>query len=95
MVKVLRSKILFVAAFTFALAVAPTLNAEERGSNEKWEFNLAIYGWIATLDATNPNGDDITIDFKDVIENLDFGAMGAGGARKGPWSLNADLIYLT
>ncbi len=94
MVKVLRSKILFAAALGIALAVATTSNAEEPGSGENWEFYLEGYGWIATIDATSANGHDIEIDFKTIVENLDFAVMTAGGARKGPWSLNADLLYL-
>jgi hypothetical protein len=78
----------------FALAVAPASNAEERAPGEKWEFHLQGYGWIAAMDTTSADGDEISLSFEDIIENLDFVVMAGGGARKGLWSLNADLVYL-
>ena len=83
MVIVLRFKMLFVATLMLALAVAPTSNAEDPGSDEKWEFYLQGYGWIAALDSTSANGDDISLSFKDILDNLDFGIMAGGGARQG------------
>ncbi len=59
MVMVLRLNMLFFATLMFALAVAPASNAEEPGSGEKWEFYLQGYGWIAALDATSANGDEV------------------------------------
>ena len=69
MIIVLRLKILFVATFMFALAVAPASNAEDRG-----------YGWMAAMDSTSANGDDVSFSFRDIIEILDFGIT-AGGAQ--------------
>ena len=93
MIMKMRFRILRVAAFIFALTVARASNAEESGSDDNWEFNLQVYGWIAAIDGTTASGDDFSLDFVDLVKNLNMAIMAGGGARKGPWSLNADLTY--
>lgn len=60
-------------------------------------FSFSPYFW-----ATGPSGEaaqfglpSVYVDasFDDIFENLEFGAMAMGEARKGPFSLLADIMY--
>lgn len=62
-----------------------------------WRFTLAPYAW-----ATGINGDagffgrepvEIDMSFSDVLEKLDFAAMGVAEAHNGTWGLLADVDY--
>jgi hypothetical protein len=74
---------------TFVVDVA----AEETGGDE-WQFIGEVYMWGASLGGTTGAGDDIDIPFSDILEHLNFGAMGAAAAKKGKWTLFADAFYL-
>ena len=47
-----------------------------------------------TLEEKQPTGSDIEVDLDDILDNLQFTAMGIVGARKGKWSFAADIIYM-
>ena len=70
--------------------------AETQGASQQrdWEFVLVVYGWMADLEATAPNGANIDISFSDIMDNLDFTFMSAFGVRKNRWSFMVDAIYL-
>ncbi|MCA3561104.1 MAG: hypothetical protein IOC82_08775 [Aestuariivirga sp.] len=62
-----------------------------------WKFVAALYGWGAGL-----NGDvgvfglpaqNVDLPFSDVIQNLDFAAMGMAEARKGRFMMGMDATY--
>jgi hypothetical protein len=63
-----------------------------------WEFTVALYAPLMGLD-----GDigvaglvpaNVDIGFDDILDNLDGGLSGAIEARRGPWSVSADAIWL-
>jgi hypothetical protein len=62
--------------------------------SEQWGYRGQIYLWGAGIDGDTVSGDDIDIDFGDLITNLDFAFMGTLAAGKDKWALFADLIYL-
>lgn len=67
---------------------------------EPWEFGAAVYGWFPGIAGTTafpsaPMGSEITIDAKQILDSLEFGAMGAFEARKGRWGVFTDLIYMS
>ena len=62
-----------------------------------WRFTLAPYAWGVGL-----SGDiglfgkgpvDVDIPFSDILENLDFAAMGVAEAHNGTWGVLVDLNY--
>lgn len=61
---------------------------------DRWVYAGEVYLWGAGLGGTTVAGDDIDVDFTDLIKKLDFGIMGTFAASKGEWTLFADLIYL-
>ena len=71
------------------LAPAPDIN--------EWRFTVAPYIWGVGL-----SGDvgifgrgpvDVDIPFSDILENLDFAAMGVAEAHNGTWGVFVDLNY--
>ena len=78
-----------VTARSADIAAAPDTNA--------WRFTLAPYVWGVGL-----SGDvgilgrgpvDVDIPFSDILENLDFAAMGVMEAHNGTWGVLVDLNY--
>ena len=68
---------------------------------EDWRFGLTPYLWLPNIEANGtadgpPNGGDPAFEVGpvDYLDNLDFVLMLAGEARRGNWSLRADVIYL-
>ncbi|MDF7806925.1 hypothetical protein P4E94_05705 [Pontiellaceae bacterium B12219] len=67
-------------------------------ASDAWEFGATLYGWFPNIDgtATAPSGgsDDISVDINEILENLEFTAMGVFELRKNRWGLVTDLIYM-
>ncbi|MEO1091742.1 MAG: hypothetical protein AAFX81_13990 [Pseudomonadota bacterium] len=85
---------LMIAALGSVVA-GPTLAADEAPLDpDRWRVDGAVYVWGAAIGAETTSGDDIQIDFAELFENLNFGAMGTLEVRKGKWAALTDLIYL-
>jgi hypothetical protein len=82
-------------AFCCSLALTTPVNAETQASDENWEFGGAAYLWGAGVEGTDSAGDEIDVSFSDIVKDLDGGLMGIISARKGKWTLLADIIYLS
>ena len=81
--------------FCCSLALTTPVNAETQASEEDWEFGGAAYLWAAGVKGTDVAGDEIDVSFSDIVKDLDGGLMGVISARKGKWTLLADIIYLS
>src|SRR5262245_54093511 len=71
--------------------------AQTSSSTKKWEFQFVPYLWFAGIKGQVGIGDriaDVDAGFGDIIDQLNFGFMGAFEARKGKFSLLTDLLYL-
>ena len=71
-----------------------SVSAQESGSADPWKFKAALYLWGAAIDGTTRGGNEFDASFSDIWDNLDFAFMGAFEARKGKWSVAADVIYM-
>jgi len=97
-----RYTFLFIlAVFCIGLLTSPVYAGDEKPAETKvaaqqddWEFVLELYGWMAELDATAPNGVDVDITFSDILDNLDIAFMSAFGAQKNKWTFMVDALYL-
>jgi hypothetical protein len=71
--------------------------AQAQVAQDKWQWELGIYGWFPAIDTTTsfPSGASTTIDVsaKDVIDSLKMAFMGQVEARKGRWGVWSDLVY--
>lgn len=85
-----------VVLFVSLLCTNVYAAAEKQGvaPQDDWEFILAVYGWMADIEATAPNGADIDISFSDIWDNLDFTFMSTVGVRKNKWAFTVDGVYM-
>lgn len=63
-----------------------------------WEFSVAPYFFLASLDGTVGvvgQRAEVNARFRDLFRNLDFAMMGQFEARKGNWSILADGMYMS
>ena len=75
-----------------------TVSVQAQSSNgagsERWEYVVAPYLIFASMDGTSAvRGREVEIDVSpsDIFENLQFGAMGYFGARKGNWGFGVEV----
>lgn len=64
--------------------------------DDGWRFRGAMYGWGQALDGEigiRGLEADVNLDFKDILEDLNFAAMGVFEIGKGRWSFLADINY--
>lgn len=80
-----------------ALAAGADAPAQQAGPSDQWEFAVTPYFWAAGFSGkvSQPRLPviDVDADFGKLFDNLDFGAMLIGDARKGRYSIFGDLIY--
>lgn len=81
-------------AMTVLLLPLLPANAADSPTSGDWQFAGQVYGWGASIGGTSAEGDDIDIDFSDLLDNLDMTLMATLAARKDKWLLLADIIYL-
>ena len=84
------SCLLYTAAAQPAAAQAP--------SGDTWRVTFAPYMMGAGLNGTTAVlGQEVTVDasFSDILDNLQFGAMGLVVARKGNWGVGGDAIWMS
>ena len=91
-------KLTTVLATAAVMAAGLPIGAAAQGA-ERWEFAASINGWLASIDgqATFPpsqGGSHVAVDIKDILDNLHFVFMTSVEARKGPWGLFGDLVYM-
>jgi hypothetical protein len=83
-----------------SLGLAGVANAADPPSPDDWAWRGTIYGWLPGVKtSTNfalPGGGNITSDTSssDILSHLKFAFMGTLEARRGPWSVVGDAIYL-
>jgi hypothetical protein len=82
-------------ALVLCCLLATALPAKAGSGQDDWKFSGAAYLWAAGVEGTDAAGDDIDVSFSDVLEDLDGGLMGILAARKGRWTLLADVLYLS
>jgi hypothetical protein len=85
--------LLFFLAWVILWTAPGPAAAQDGVGGEDWEFGIEIYGWGATFNAESATGDNIEIDFHDLVDDLNFTLMSAIGARKDKWSLVTDVIF--
>lgn len=65
---------------------------------ESWQQTVTVYLVGASMSGEADIGSvtaDVDVSFGDILDNLEFGAMLAYRAERGPWALNGDLIFLS
>jgi hypothetical protein len=72
--------------------------AGDGGPGSGWEFTVTPYFWAAGISGRTAQlgAPSVSIDvpFHDIWDHLDFAGMVTGEARKGPYSIWGDLMYV-
>lgn len=84
----------FIASAAAEDAASASATNSPTATAQGWQFETEAYVWGPTLGGDTATGDDIDIGFDDIVDNLNFGLMGYGVARKGKLSFLFDAIYL-
>jgi hypothetical protein len=93
---------LITLATLAALAMCGTLGAAAETPGNQWAFSITPYLWLPNIDGTLkysvPAGGggrpEVQVGPNDYLEALNVALMISGEARKGPWSVFTDVIYL-
>ncbi len=84
--------------FLIAVPVAcPVYGQEPMGKSNEWEIRLIPYFWMPSMkaDATFSGlSGSVDLGFDDIIDHLDFAAMGRVEAWKGKWGLTFDGLFM-
>lgn len=83
----------YLALGVLLSATTLTTTASQAEAQE-WDFRGFLYLWAPELGGSTVTGQDISVSFSDILDNLDFGLMGALEANTGPISLLGDFQYL-
>jgi hypothetical protein len=79
------------------LGLLPATPALAQASGDGWRVTVAPYFMGAAMNGTTAvAGQELKVDvgFSDILENLQFGAMGIVVARKGNWGVGGDAIWM-
>ena len=82
------------AALSAAMAVVLSASPVLAENTRNWNYRAFVYLWAPALGGTTSTGQNVELSFSDVLDNLEFGLMGALEANKGPISLMGDFQYL-
>ncbi len=74
---------------------------EKMTASDDWEIRLVPYVWFLSIDAEGTVGGnlsslsaDVDLSFGDIMDFIDFGAMGRVEAWKGKWGLTFDGLFM-
>jgi opacity protein-like surface antigen len=90
----LTGTIVRILGFALLVSCSSPGIADELPAEKEWQHSVDIYVWGAAVGGETNSGTGVDVSFDDLLDNLEFSAMGAYQARKGKWSVMADLIYL-
>ena len=93
-IKSLLASTLFLVVVIFTGSIV--YGQDETDSSDKWEVRLMPYVFFLSLDTEgtiNGLSGDVDLSFDDIVDNLDFGAMGRVEAWKGKWGLFFDGLF--
>jgi hypothetical protein len=81
-----------------AASLVPVSPASAQPASDTWHVTVEPYLMGAAMSGTSGvKGFEAELEMSasDILSNLEFGAMGMFGARKGNWGVGADLIYMS
>ncbi|MHC4689834.1 MAG: YfaZ family outer membrane protein [Planctomycetota bacterium] len=97
----LRKETIALTVLAVGLICSSVYGQEEIDTSDKWEIRLIPYYWFLEIDAEGTvNGNlsslsaNVDLSHDDIIDYLDFGAMGRIEAWKGKWGLTFDGLFL-
>jgi hypothetical protein len=95
-----RSLVASVAFAASSMGAVPALAADTLETalpHDEWRFDASLYVYLPNIHGTTkfPGiGNSVTIDSSAIIDHLKFTFMGALEARRGPWGVYTDILYV-
>lgn len=89
--------ILLTTVLTAGL-LAPSFAQGPREQSDDWQWVLTPYFWLAGMDGdvtVKGNKSSVDEDFSDLVEKLDFAAMGRVEAWKNNFGITSDMVYMS
>jgi hypothetical protein len=86
-----------VLVSSLMLSIAAPAPSLAQTPSDEWQVTIAPYFIGASMNGTSVvAGQELTVDmsFSDILQKLQFGAMGLVLARKGDWGVGADAIWM-
>jgi hypothetical protein len=88
-----------VALSAFAPAMAAAQPSQPAPPEGAWRYGLSLYLYVPSLSGTSSapadsNGTPIGINVDNLLDTLEFTAMGAFDAHNGRWGVFTDVMYL-
>ena len=92
----------FAAALLLCCACTAPVWGQTAAANPGWQYSITPYLWLPTMEGNLRYGPpaaggatpNVSVDADALLGALDFALMFTADARKGPWSVVTDLIYL-
>jgi hypothetical protein len=93
----LNRKTLMAAALAVPMAML-AVPAQAQGA-DPWRFQASAYVYLPTISGSttfpqNGAGSGVSVDADTILDNLKFTFMGSFEARRGPWGLFTDAVYM-
>jgi hypothetical protein len=85
---------MWMRRYRYWLGPALLLASTGAPASDDWQFTGTLYLWAAAINGETSGGAEFAIDFDTLLDNLDMAFMGSVEARRGPWSVLADAVYL-
>ena len=88
---------LFSSLFLLLTVITASPAAAQAPAADAWQITVTPYFMGAGLNGTTAVlGQEVVVDvsFSDILENLQFGAMGLVVARKGNWGVGGDALWM-
>lgn len=89
----LKTVTLLATLFLIIVMAAIGLGASLEADQDNWHYSAAIYLWGASIGGNTESGNEIEVEFEDILDKLSMAFMGTFGASKGKWTVLADVIY--
>jgi hypothetical protein len=80
-------------AFSYAGALS-IASLSVAAADDDWQYSGTLYFWAAGIKGETARGAEVDVGFDTLLENLNMTFMGALEAKRGRWSLLADVVYL-
>jgi hypothetical protein len=90
-------KMSLAALMLFLIVIAASPTSAQVPAGDSWKVTVIPYFMGAGMSGTTTvAGQEVTVDasFSDIVNNLQFGAMGLVIARKGNWGFGGDAIWM-
>jgi len=93
------NKLFLISILTFIplIAISQNNSSDDQSDKDSWNFDATPYIWFSSLSGevkTKNVSAPVEAEFKDILDQLSFGALVHFEANKGRWTIISDLVYL-